>query len=59
MVEALRTDFSVRQICDTLGFTRSTLYYHSKSDPCEEGLRIDGVRPWGNRLENLDVSRCD
>ena len=115
MVEALRTDFSVRQICETLGFTRSNLYYHPKQDPCEAGLRdeieklsllyptygyrritqllvrsgytigykrvarlmksanlsvsvkrvcqtttsLEGVRPWGNRLENLDVSRCD
>ena len=115
MVEALRTDFSVRQICETLGFTRSNLYYHPKQDPCEAGLRdeieklsllyptygyrritqllvrsgytigykrvarlmksanlsvsvkrvcqtttsVEGVRPWGNRLENLDVSRCD
>ena len=30
MVETLRTDFSVRQICETLGFTRSNLYYHPK-----------------------------
>ena len=115
MVEALRTDSSVRQICQTLGLTRSTLYYHPKQDPCEEVLRdeietlarrypkygyrritkllvrmgytvgykrvarlmksanlsvavkrvcqtttsIDGVRPWVNRLENLEVSRCD
>ena len=116
MVEALQTDYSVRQICETLGITRSNLYYHPKSDPCEAGLReeieklalrypkygyrritqlllrkgytvgykrvarlmksanlsiavkrvccqttnaIDGLRPWVNRLENLDVSRCD
>ena len=115
MVEALRTDYSVRQICETLGFTRSTLYYQPKQDPCEEALRdeietlalrypkygyrritklllrmgytvgykrvarlmrsanlsvavkrvcqtttcIDGVRPWVNRLENVEVSRCD
>ena len=115
LVEALRTDYSVRQISETLGFTRSNLYYQSKQDPCEEVLRdeietlalrypkygyrritklllrmgytvgykrvarlmrsanlsvavkrvcqttksIDGVRPWGNRLENLQVSRCD
>ena len=39
LVEALRTDYSVRQICETLGFTRSTLYYQSKQDPCEEVLR--------------------
>ena len=115
MVEALQTDFSVRQICETLGFNRSNLYYQSKQAPCEAGLRdeieklallyptygyrrithllvrrgytigykrvarlmkaanlsvsvkrvcqttnsVEGVRPWGNRLENLDVSRCD
>ena len=114
LVEALRTDYSVRQISETLGFTRSTLYYQSKQDPCEEVLRdeietlalrypkygyrrirklllrmgytvgykrvarlmrsanlsvavkrvcqttksIDGVRPWGNRLENVEVSRA-
>ena len=32
-------DYSVREICEVLGFTRSTLYYHPKIDPCEEGLR--------------------
>ena len=39
MVEALQADYSVRQISETLGFTRSNLYYHPKSDPCEEVLR--------------------
>ena len=39
LVDALRTDYSVRQICETLGFTRSTLYYQPKQDPCEEGLQ--------------------
>ena len=39
MVEALRSDYSVRQICETLGFTRSNLYYQPKQNPSEEGLR--------------------
>ena len=39
MVEALRTDYSVRQICDTLGLNRSSLYYQPKRDPSEEVLR--------------------
>ena len=39
LIEALRTDYSVRQICETLGFTRSNLYYQPKSDPCEDVLR--------------------
>ncbi len=116
IVEALRTDYSVRQICEVLGFTRSTLYYQPKQDPSEVVLRaeietlalryptygyrritkllvrmgytvgckrgvsrlmkaanllvsvkrvcqtttsVDSVRPWGNRLKDLEVSRCD
>ena len=39
MVEALRTDYSVRQICETLGLNRSSLYYQPKSDPSQEVLR--------------------
>ena len=38
IVETLRTDYSVRQICDTLGFNRSSLSYQPKKDPCEAGL---------------------
>ncbi len=41
MVEALRIDYSVRQICEVLGFTRSNLYYAPKSDPYEEVLRAE------------------
>ena len=29
----------MRQICETLGFNKSTLYYQPKQDPCEEVLR--------------------
>ena len=40
LVEALRDDYSVHQICETLGFNRGLLlYYHPKSDPSEEDLR--------------------
>ena len=35
VAETLRTDYSVRQICDTLGFNRSSLYYEPIKDPCE------------------------
>ncbi len=41
IVEALRTDYSVRQICEVLGFTRSNLYYAPKSNPYEEVLRSE------------------
>ena len=116
MVEALRTDYSMRQICEVLGFHRSNLYYAPKSDPSEEVLRaeieklalqyptygyrritqllqrqghtvgykrvarlmkdanlsvavkrlgfqtttcVEGVPPYVNRLETLEISRCD
>ena len=39
IVETLRTDYSMRQICDALGFNRSRLYYEPKKDPCEALLK--------------------
>ena len=117
MVETVHnaSSYSVRQICETLGFNRSLLYYHPKSDPSEDILRaeiqrlaaayptygyrrithllvkagyrvgyrrvawlmktenlavsvkrlchttksLDAEQPWGNRLQTLEVSRCD
>ncbi|RKU28969.1 IS3 family transposase [Candidatus Poribacteria bacterium] len=47
VVETLRTDYSVRQIWDTLGFNRSSLYYEPKKDPSEEMLQQD--------IENLST----
>ena len=111
----MRTDYSIRQICDTLGFNRSSLYYEPKKDPCEALLQqeiemlsaryprygyrriteellrpgytvgyrrvarlmksanllvsvkrscqttksVDGKYQWGNRLDNLDICRCN
>ena len=108
-------DFSVRQICEVLGFHRSNLYYVPKSAPYEEVLRaeieklalqyptygyrrirkllqrqghtfgskrvarlmkdanlsvavkricqtmtsVDGVGPYVNRLQTLEVFQCD
>ena len=115
LIEALRDDYLVRQISETLGFNRNLLYYQPKIDPSEEVLRteieelaaryptygyrritkllvrmgcpvgyrrvarlmksvnlsvsvkricqttksLQGVRPWVNRLQTLEVSRCD
>ena len=39
IIETLRTDYSVRQICDTLGFNRSNLYYQPQEDAYEAVLR--------------------
>ena len=35
IVDTMRTDSSVRQISETLGFNRSNLYYQPKKDTCE------------------------
>ena len=47
IVEALQTDYSVRQICDALGLHRSSLYYQPKTDPFEQQLR--------DEIENLSA----
>ena len=39
LVETLQPEYSIRQICDTLGFHRSSLYYRPKTDPFEQVLR--------------------
>ena len=39
IVEKLRTNYSVRQICEVLDFNPNLLYYHPKSDPSEAQLR--------------------
>ena len=48
MVAALRTDYSVREICEVLDFNRNLFYYHPKSDPSEAGLREE-IEPLGVR----------
>lgn len=39
IVDTMRTDYSVRQICETLGFNRSNLYYQPKKDTYEALLQ--------------------
>ena len=34
-------DYSVREICETLDFNKSTLYYQPKSELSEEALRTE------------------
>ena len=41
LIEALRKEYSVRQICKALGFNRSTFYYQPKTDPFEAVLRAE------------------
>ncbi|MDE0084335.1 MAG: IS3 family transposase [Candidatus Poribacteria bacterium] len=115
IVETLRKEYSMRQICETLGFNKSTFYYQPKIDTSEDALRaeiqrlatayptygyrritkllateghtvgykrvarlmkednlsvsvkrvcqttnsLEGSHPWVNRLQTLEISRCN
>ena len=39
IVETLRKEYSMRQICETLGFNKSTFYYQPKIDTSEDVLQ--------------------
>ena len=41
LISALQQEYSVREICETLGFNRSSFYYHPQEDPSEELLRSE------------------
>ena len=41
LISALQREYSVREICETLGFNRSSFYYHPQEDPSEDALRSE------------------
>ena len=41
LISALHKEYSVREICETLGFNRSSFYYHPQEDPSEAVLRSE------------------
>ena len=41
LISALHKEYSVREICQTLGFNRSSFYYHLQGDPSEDLLRSE------------------
>ena len=41
LISALQQEHSVREICETLGFNRSSFYYHPQEDPSEDALRSE------------------
>ena len=41
LISALHKEYSVREICQTLGFNRSSFYYHPQEDPSEDRLRSE------------------
>ena len=56
IVEALRPDYSIRQLCGGLGFTRSNLYYHPKPDP-SEGILCNEIEAWTLRYPTYGYRR--
>ena len=54
MVEALHTDYSVRYICDVLGFNRSSLYYQPKPDPIELSYEMK-LGNWQRVIQNMAI----
>ena len=41
LISALHKEYPVRAICQTLGFNRSSFYYHPQGDPSEAVLRAE------------------
>ena len=41
LISALQQEYCVREICQTLGFNRSSFYYHPQEDPSEDLLRSE------------------
>ena len=44
LVETVRKEYSMRQICQTLSFNKSTFYYQPKSDTSEDVLRVSEIQ---------------
>ena len=58
LVEALQTDYSVREICDTLGFNRGfLLYYQPKSEPSDEVSLRDEIHRLASRYPTYGYRR--
>ena len=56
-VEALRTDDSVREICEVLGFNPSLLYYQPKSEPSDEVSLRDEIHRLASRYPTYGYRR--
>ena len=56
LVETLRTDYSVREISETLGFNRSLFYYQPKGETSDEALR-DEIQGLASRYPKYGYRR--
>ena len=57
LVATLQTNYSVREICDTLGFNRSLLYYQPKSEPSDEASLRDEIHRLAARYPTYGYRR--
>ena len=53
----MRTDYSVREIFETLGFNRSLLYYHPKSETSDEVSLQDEIQRLASRYPKYGYRR--
>lgn len=56
LITVLRTDYSVRQICETLGLNRSSFYYQPKTKPDEDVL-LDEIEKLAMRYPKYGYRR--
>lgn len=56
LITVLRTDYSVRQICETLGLNRSSFYYEPKTKPYDEVL-LDEIEKLAMRYPKYGYRR--
>ena len=45
----------MREICETLGFNRSSFYYHPQGDPSEDALRAEIEKLVPERIRDTDI----
>ncbi len=55
LISALHKEYSVREICQTLGFNRSSFYYHPQEDPSEDLLRSEIEKLVPERIRDTDI----
>ena len=48
LISVLHKEYSLQEMCETLGFNRSSFYYQPREDPSEDALRseIEKLAGW-------------
>ncbi len=57
LISALHPEYSVREICQTLGFNRSSFYYHPREDPSEVSVLRTEIEKLAGRYPRYGYRR--